>query len=78
MEYVNEFSLEDANIAKRWNAFDKKHNKIYFWCALLNRSLIKLNLSKRGLDLDYIMCPINHVLFTCELIQWKFGKNVSH
>lgn len=59
----------------RWNQFVPRKINIFFWRARLDRLPMKFNLSKKGLEISSIICPVcdlqvecmEHLFFKCEI-----------
>ncbi|GKE47580.1 RNA-directed DNA polymerase, eukaryota, reverse transcriptase zinc-binding domain protein [Tanacetum coccineum] len=73
--HIDQVILPSVNIATRWNNVLPKKVNIFIWRLRLDRLPHRLNLSKRGLEIDFISCPIcnnhvesnNHIFFSCDV-----------
>ncbi|GKD50188.1 RNA-directed DNA polymerase, eukaryota [Tanacetum coccineum] len=67
--------LPSSTIVTRWNKGLPRKVNFFIWRLHLDRLPTRLNLSKRGLEIDSILCPIskanvesnNHIFFHCEV-----------
>nr|GEX81130.1 RNA-directed DNA polymerase, eukaryota, reverse transcriptase zinc-binding domain protein [Tanacetum cinerariifolium] len=61
--HIDQVIIPSVNIATRWNNVLPKKVNIFIWLLRLDRLPHRLNISKRGLEIDSISCPIcnNHV-----------------
>ncbi|GJV04764.1 RNA-directed DNA polymerase, eukaryota, reverse transcriptase zinc-binding domain protein [Tanacetum coccineum] len=73
--YIDQLLLPSLNIATRWNTCLPRKVNIFICRMRLDRLPLRLNLSKRGLEIDSILCLIcnnnvksnNQVFFSCEV-----------
>nr|GFB08120.1 hypothetical protein [Tanacetum cinerariifolium] len=73
--FIDQLLLPSLNTATRWNTCLPRKVNIFIWRLHLDRLPHRLNLSKRGLEIDSILCPIcnnnvesiDHVFFSCEV-----------
>lgn len=73
--HIDHSTLPSSSIGTRWNKGLPRKVNIFIWRLRLDRLPTRLNLSKRGLEIDSIMCPIcnanvesnDHVFFNCEV-----------
>ncbi|GKC93766.1 RNA-directed DNA polymerase, eukaryota, reverse transcriptase zinc-binding domain protein, partial [Tanacetum coccineum] len=71
--YYDQLLLPSLNIATRWNTCLPRKVNLFIWRLRLDKLPHRLNLSKRGLEIDFILCPIcnnnvesnDHVFFSC-------------
>ncbi|GJW52228.1 RNA-directed DNA polymerase, eukaryota, reverse transcriptase zinc-binding domain protein [Tanacetum coccineum] len=74
-EHIDKSYLPDGGSETRWNRFLPKKINIFIWRALRDRLPTRWNLSRKGIDLDSLSCPIcdssietlNHTLWFCSL-----------
>ncbi|PWA34445.1 hypothetical protein CTI12_AA619030 [Artemisia annua] len=74
-EHIDHFVLPDNIYETRWNRFLPKKINIFIWRVLRDRLPTRWNLSRKGIDLDTISCPIcdsgvesiEHILWFCSL-----------
>ncbi|GJV97714.1 RNA-directed DNA polymerase, eukaryota [Tanacetum coccineum] len=57
-EYIDKSYLPDGGSETRWNHFLPKKINIFIWRALRDRLPTRWNLSRKGIDLDSLSCPI--------------------
>ncbi|KAK9058221.1 hypothetical protein SSX86_023061 [Deinandra increscens subsp. villosa] len=57
-KYIDNQYLPKGNLPTKWLKYVPKKVNITVWRILLDRLPTRLNLSKRGLELESIMCPI--------------------
>ena len=82
--FIDEQLLPSLNLATRWNTCLPRKVNIFIWRIRLDRLPHRLNLSKRGLEIDSILCPIcnnsvesnDHVFFSCEVASnaWRLVR----
>nr|GEW87013.1 RNA-directed DNA polymerase, eukaryota [Tanacetum cinerariifolium] len=73
--YIDQLLLPSLNIVTRWNTCLPRKVNIFIWRLRLDKHHHRLNLSKHGLEIDSILCPIcnnnvesnDHVFFSCEV-----------
>ena len=73
--YIDHHLLPSLNMETRWNKCLPRKVNIFIWRFRLDRLPHRLNLSKRGLDIASILCPIcnrhvesnEHVFFSCDV-----------
>ncbi|GKD23756.1 RNA-directed DNA polymerase, eukaryota [Tanacetum coccineum] len=71
--HLDDASLPDASISTRWCRFIPKKVNIFVWRALRDRLPTRWNLSIKGVELEYIICPncssspetVQHSLWAC-------------
>ena len=65
-----------ANLnATRWNRSIPIKVNVFMWRAMLNKLPTRVNLDRKGIEVDSLLCPIchedvetvNHIFFTCDL-----------
>nr|GEV56720.1 RNA-directed DNA polymerase, eukaryota [Tanacetum cinerariifolium] len=74
-EHIDNCYLPDGGSETIWNHFLQKKINIFIWRALRDRLPTRWNLSRKGIDLDTLSCPIydssietsNHTLWFCSL-----------
>ncbi|GJT27084.1 RNA-directed DNA polymerase, eukaryota, reverse transcriptase zinc-binding domain protein [Tanacetum coccineum] len=58
--------LESGGHETLWNKLVLKKVNIFIWRAIKGRILVRLEIDRRGIDLDSVLCPCcNNVLETC-------------
>ncbi|GJT75675.1 putative RNA-directed DNA polymerase, eukaryota, reverse transcriptase zinc-binding domain protein [Tanacetum coccineum] len=73
--HIDHSILPSSSIETRWNKGLLRKVNIFIWRLRLDRLPTRLNLSKRGLEIDSILCPIcnanvesnDHIFFNCEV-----------
>ncbi|GJS89701.1 RNA-directed DNA polymerase, eukaryota, reverse transcriptase zinc-binding domain protein [Tanacetum coccineum] len=74
-EHIDNNILPDGGMETRWNRYLPKKINIFIWRVLRDRLPTRWNLSRKGIDLDSLNCPIcdtsvettNHSLWFCSL-----------
>ena len=74
-QYIDDIILPSLDTPTRWCKSLPIKVNIFMWRAMLDRLPHRLNLSRKGLDLQTICCPVcnfnvestDHILFSCEL-----------
>nr|GEU94084.1 RNA-directed DNA polymerase, eukaryota [Tanacetum cinerariifolium] len=74
-EHIDKYYLSDGGSKTRWNRFLPKKINIFIWRVLRDRLPTRWNLSRRGIDMDTLSCPVcgssietmNHTLWFCSL-----------
>ncbi|GJS98578.1 RNA-directed DNA polymerase, eukaryota, reverse transcriptase zinc-binding domain protein [Tanacetum coccineum] len=74
-EYIDQSYLPNDGMETRWNRFLPKKINIFIWRSLRDRLPTRWNLSRKGIDIDSLSCPIcdtgietiQHTLWTCSL-----------
>ncbi|GKE88028.1 RNA-directed DNA polymerase, eukaryota [Tanacetum coccineum] len=74
-EYIDQSYLPNDGMETRWNRFLPKKINIFIWRSLRDRLPTRWNLSRKGIDIDSLSCPIcdtgietiHHTLWTCSL-----------
>nr|GEY61709.1 RNA-directed DNA polymerase, eukaryota [Tanacetum cinerariifolium] len=74
-EYIDQRYLPNDGMETRWNRFLPKKINIFIWRALRYRLPTRWNLSRKGIDVDSLSCPvcdagfetIQHSLWFCSL-----------
>lgn len=72
---IDKHVLPAISIKSRWNKILPSKVNVFIWRLFLDRLPFKINLSKRGLDIPGILCPIcfigvdsiTHLLFQCSV-----------
>ncbi|GKA16602.1 RNA-directed DNA polymerase, eukaryota, reverse transcriptase zinc-binding domain protein [Tanacetum coccineum] len=72
---IDSHTLDVGPIATRWNRSIPIKVNVFLWRMILNKLPSRVNLDRRGIDVESLLCPIchedveavNHILFTCEL-----------
>nr|GEW84404.1 RNA-directed DNA polymerase, eukaryota, reverse transcriptase zinc-binding domain protein [Tanacetum cinerariifolium] len=71
-----DFHFLGANLnATRWNHSIPIKVNVFMWRAMLNKLPTRVNLDRKGIEIDSLLCPIchedvetvNHIFFTCDL-----------
>ncbi|GJZ25249.1 RNA-directed DNA polymerase, eukaryota [Tanacetum coccineum] len=84
-KYIDDHLIGGHSSISRWvKAVPIKIN-IMAWKVRFDYLPTRLNLSKRGLDLQYILCPMcnkevestNHILFACSMVRELYRRVVS-
>nr|GEW94301.1 RNA-directed DNA polymerase, eukaryota [Tanacetum cinerariifolium] len=57
-KHIDNYYLPDGNFATRWNRYLPKKINIFFWRALQDRLPTRWNLSRKGIDIASISCPV--------------------
>ncbi|GJU14706.1 RNA-directed DNA polymerase, eukaryota, reverse transcriptase zinc-binding domain protein, partial [Tanacetum coccineum] len=80
-KFIDNQTLLGSNIATRWCSSLPRKVNIFMWRARLNKLPTRHNLSRKGIKIASIMCPVcgvsmellSHVLFTCTIAKevWK-------
>ncbi|GJT11009.1 RNA-directed DNA polymerase, eukaryota [Tanacetum coccineum] len=80
-KFIDNQTLLGSNVATRWCSLLSRKVNILMWRARLNKLSTRYNLSRKGIKIASIMCPVcgvsmeslSHVLFTCTLANevWK-------
>nr|GEU51236.1 RNA-directed DNA polymerase, eukaryota [Tanacetum cinerariifolium] len=73
--YIDHHLLPSLNTGTRWNKCLPRKVNIFIWRLCLDRLPHRLILSRRGLDIESILCPIcnqhvesnEHVFFSCDV-----------
>ena len=74
-DHIDKCTLPDGGFETRWNRYLPKKINIFIWRALYDRLPTRWNLSRKGIDMDSLTCPIcdssiettNHTLWFCSL-----------
>nr|GEW70455.1 RNA-directed DNA polymerase, eukaryota [Tanacetum cinerariifolium] len=74
-KHIDNYFLPVRDFATRWNRYLPKKINIFIWRSLRDRLPTRWNLSRRGIDIESISCPIcdsgietlYHTLWTCSL-----------
>ena len=72
---VDSFFLSSGSDPSRWNRNVPIKVNVFLWRAMLNKLPSRVNLDRRGIDVDSLLCPIclgdletvNHSFFNCGL-----------
>ena len=80
--YIDDHMLPDVSSKTRWlKAVPKKVN-VHAWKVKLDSLPTRFNLSRRGLDIQSILCPIcgkvaettSHIFFSCSMTRDIYRK----
>ncbi|GJT82781.1 RNA-directed DNA polymerase, eukaryota, reverse transcriptase zinc-binding domain protein [Tanacetum coccineum] len=82
--HIDDLMLPTMDIQTRWYKILPRKVNIFFWRLRLDRLPHRLNLSRRGLDITSIMCPVcsngvesnEHIFFYCEVASniWRLVR----
>ncbi|GJS24023.1 RNA-directed DNA polymerase, eukaryota, reverse transcriptase zinc-binding domain protein [Tanacetum coccineum] len=72
---IDSRTLDTDNVATRWNRSIPIKVNMFLWRLKLNKLPSRVNLDRRGIEVDYILCPscledietVNHSFFNCGL-----------
>ncbi|GKA97295.1 RNA-directed DNA polymerase, eukaryota [Tanacetum coccineum] len=81
-DHIDNNSLPDGGLETRWSRYLPKKINIFIWRALRDRLPTRWNLSRKGIDLDLLSCPIcyfsiettKHTLWFCSLATTLWHK----
>nr|GEX00314.1 RNA-directed DNA polymerase, eukaryota [Tanacetum cinerariifolium] len=81
-EHIDKRYLPDGDSETRWNRSLPKKINIFIWKALRDRLPTRWNLSRKGIELDTLLCPIcdsnietvDHTFWTCSLATSIWNK----
>lgn len=81
-KHIDNNFLPDGGLATRWNRFLPKKINIFIWRTLRDRLPSRWNLSRKGIDVASITCPIcdcgietsHHTLWTCSLAMTVWNR----
>nr|GEY87256.1 RNA-directed DNA polymerase, eukaryota [Tanacetum cinerariifolium] len=81
-EHIDKRYLPDGDSKTRWNHSLPKKINIFIWKALRDRLPTRWNLSRKGIELDTLLCPIcdsnietvDHTFWTCSLATSIWNK----
>nr|GFA16724.1 RNA-directed DNA polymerase, eukaryota [Tanacetum cinerariifolium] len=81
-DHIDNCTLLDGGLETRWDRYLPKKINIFIWRALRDRLPTMWNLSRKGIDLDSLTCPIcdfsiettNHTLWFCSLATTLWQK----
>ena len=70
---VDSFFLSSGSDPSRWNRNVPIKVNVFLWRAMINKLPSRVNLDRRGIDVDSLLCPIclgdletvNHSFFNC-------------
>ncbi|GKD56679.1 RNA-directed DNA polymerase, eukaryota [Tanacetum coccineum] len=73
--HIDDTNLPTLNTSTIWCKYIPRKVNIFLWRLRLDRLPLRLNLSKRCLDIQSIMCPLctngvesnDHLFYTCEV-----------
>ncbi|GKF26677.1 RNA-directed DNA polymerase, eukaryota, reverse transcriptase zinc-binding domain protein, partial [Tanacetum coccineum] len=68
-------TLDDGSSATQWNNMIPIKVNIFLWRLSLNKLPSRMNLDRKGIEVDSLLCPIchedvetdNHTFFNCDL-----------
>ena len=80
--FIDDLSLVDSAPKTRWSKTVPKKINIHVWRVKMDNLPTRFNLSRRGIDLDSIYCPIcnmtvettSHILFNCPMAKDIYKK----
>ncbi|GJY32359.1 RNA-directed DNA polymerase, eukaryota [Tanacetum coccineum] len=83
--FIDDHSLVDSAPKTRWSKTVPKKINIHVWRVKMDNLPMRFNLSRRGIDLDSIYCPIcnmtaettSHILFNCPMAKDIYKKIAS-
>ncbi|GJU96108.1 RNA-directed DNA polymerase, eukaryota, partial [Tanacetum coccineum] len=72
--FIDDLFLPSSDVATRWVKFIPIKVNVFSWCARRDRLPTRVNLSRRGVLLDSLLCPlcnaamedVQHVFFRCD------------
>ncbi|GJZ81420.1 RNA-directed DNA polymerase, eukaryota, reverse transcriptase zinc-binding domain protein [Tanacetum coccineum] len=72
---IDSHTLDVGSLATRWNRSIPIKVNIFLWRLSLNKLPSRVNLDRKGIDVDSLLCPIchedvetvNHIFFSCEM-----------
>lgn len=72
---IDSHTLDVGSSATRWNKNVPIKINVFLWRLTLNKLPSRMNLDRKGIDLDFLLCPIcqedvetvNHIFFNCKL-----------
>nr|GEW80244.1 RNA-directed DNA polymerase, eukaryota [Tanacetum cinerariifolium] len=81
-DHINQCTLPNGGFETRWNRYLSKKINIFIWRALRDRLPTRWNLSRKGIDMDSLTCPIcdssiettNHTLWFCSFATTLWQK----
>ncbi|GJS74378.1 RNA-directed DNA polymerase, eukaryota [Tanacetum coccineum] len=81
-KFIDNQTLLGSNVATRWCSLLPRKVNIFMWRARLNKLPTRYNLSRKGIEIASIMCPVcgvsmeslSHVLFTCTLAKEVWNR----
>ncbi|GJX68444.1 RNA-directed DNA polymerase, eukaryota [Tanacetum coccineum] len=81
-DHIDQCTLPGGGFETRWNRYLPKKINIFIWRALRDRLPTRWNLSRKGIDMDSLTCPIcdssiettNHTLWFCSLATTLWQK----
>ncbi|GKA14061.1 RNA-directed DNA polymerase, eukaryota, reverse transcriptase zinc-binding domain protein [Tanacetum coccineum] len=81
-DHIDKCTLPDCGLETRWNRSLPKNINIFIWRAFRDRLPTRWSLSRKGIDLDSLTCPIcdssikttNHTLWFCSLATTLWHK----
>ncbi|GJV21223.1 nucleotide-binding alpha-beta plait domain-containing protein [Tanacetum coccineum] len=72
---IDSCTLDDGSSATRWNNMIPIKVNIFLWRLSLNKLPSRMNLDRKGIEVDSLLCPIchedvetaNHTFFNCDM-----------
>ncbi|GJR38484.1 RNA-directed DNA polymerase, eukaryota, reverse transcriptase zinc-binding domain protein [Tanacetum coccineum] len=79
--FVDDTTLEADSMATRWNCIIPIKVNVFLWRLHLNKLPSKVNLDRRGVQIDFILCQtcqldvetVNHIFFNCEMAKYLWS-----
>nr|GEX03166.1 hypothetical protein [Tanacetum cinerariifolium] len=83
--HIDALTLDVSSSVTRWNKAIPIKINVFLWRLLLNKLATRINLDRRGIDLDSTLCPLcmedvetaNHLFFSCDIASALWNKFAS-